>query len=56
VSAKATFTDREAAAVLFILDTVLVDEEPSEIRAALLRAAAKLSRQLAASYTERQEP
>ena len=35
-------TRREAAAVAFVLDAVLVDEEPSEVRASLIRALRKI--------------
>lgn len=44
----AQLTDREAAAVAFVVETALVDEEASEVRAALMRALAKLRDQVPA--------
>lgn len=45
----AQLTDREAAAVAFVVETVLTDEEASEVRAALMRALVKLREQVPAS-------
>lgn len=50
----AHLTDREAAAVAFVVETALVDEEASEVRAALMRALAKLREQVPAYSQDRE--
>jgi hypothetical protein len=37
-----TLTERERAAVAFVVEYALEDEEPSDVRAALMRALRKL--------------
>lgn len=42
----AKFTDREAAAALYVIQAAIEDESASDVRAALVRAANKLRKQL----------
>ena len=47
------FTERELAVVAFLLSAALEDEEPSELRAALMRALRKLRAAGASDYDSR---